>query len=218
MPFASVEDVVSRAGVGRPAIEALAAANAFRGVDLGRRGALWDAAAVVRGELPLFAAADVPSGTDSGEVPGLPPEREGEAAVSDYVATGLTLGRHPLALLRPVLTELGCTDTRALRSARPGQRVRLGGMVLMRQRPGTAKGVVFVTVEDEHGVANLVVFADVAARDRQALICSRLLVVEGGVQREDEAVEVPVIHVLAGRLVDRSDLLDGLGEVDGTAG
>ncbi len=218
MPFASVEDVVSRAGVGRPAIEALAAANSFRGVDLGRRGALWDAAAVVRGELPLFAVADVPSGTDEGALPGLPQEGEGEMVVSDYVATGMTLGRHPLALLRPVLTELGCTDTHALRSARSGRRVRLGGMVLMRQQPGTAKGVVFVTVEDEHGVANLVVFADVAARDRQALICSRLLVVEGQVQREDEAVEVPVIHILAKRLVDRSDLLDGLGKIDGSAG
>jgi error-prone DNA polymerase len=80
----------------------------------------------------------------------------------------------------------------------------------MRQRPGSAKGVIFITIEDEHGTANLVVYTDVAARDRRALRGARLLQVEGRVEREDRHAEVPIIHVIARRLVDRSDLLEGL--------
>ncbi len=98
---------------------------------------------------------------------------------------------------------------------RGGSRVRLPGLVLMRQRPGTAKGVVFVTVEDEFGSANLVVYADVGARDRRALGGARLLVAEGRVERETEHAEVPITHLICRRLVDRSDLLDGLSSVDG---
>ena len=85
----------------------------------------------------------------------------------------------------------------------------------MRQRPGTAKGVVFVTVEDEFGTANLVVYADVGARDRKALVAARLLVAEGRVERETERAEVPITHLICRRLVDRSDLLDGMSSVDG---
>jgi error-prone DNA polymerase len=142
--------------------------------------------------------------------------------VEDYTATGLTLRAHPLALLRPVLDDLGLTKTRHLNSARPGSWVRLPGLVLMRQRPGTAKGIVFLTVEDEFGSANLVVYPDVGARDRTALIGARLLVAEGRVERETEHAEVPIIHLICRRLTDRSDLLDGLlvadrGDGDGGA-
>ena len=93
--------------------------------------------------------------------------------------------------------------------------MRLPGLVLMRQRPGTAKGIVFVTVEDEFGSANLVVYADVGARDRRALVGARLLVAEGRVERETEHAEVPITHLICRRLIDRSDLLDGLSSVDG---
>ena len=93
---------------------------------------------------------------------------EGEEVVDDYRATGLTLGRHPMAILRPVLDRLGLGDTRQLGSLRPGARIRLPGIVLLRQRPGTSKGVVFLTVEDEFGMGNLVVFASIAERDRPA--------------------------------------------------
>ena len=93
---------------------------------------------------------------------------------------------------------------------RAGQRIKLAGMVLMRQRPGTAKGIVFVTVEDEHGTANLVVYTDVAARDRAALIGARLLVVEARVEREAERAEVPITHLICRSLEDRSDLLSCL--------
>lgn len=134
---------------------------------------------------------------------------------NDYHATGLTLRQHPLALLRPALDRLGLHDTRRLRAARQGQTIRLPGLVLLRQRPGTAKGIVFVTVEDEQGDANLVVYAEVGARDRKALIAARLLIVEGRVERTEAHAEVPILHLVVRRLLDRSDLLDGLAQVDG---
>jgi error-prone DNA polymerase len=104
----------------------------------------------------------------------------------DYTATGLTLRQHPLALLRPALTKLSYHDTRRLNTARPGSSIRLPGIVLMRQRPGTAKGIVFVTLEDEFGIANLVIYTDVGERDRSALIGARLMVAEGRIEREAE--------------------------------
>ncbi|WP_419898235.1 error-prone DNA polymerase [Roseomonas sp. USHLN139] len=234
-PFASVEELAWRAGLGRAALVALAGADAFAGVGpgggpgggFGRRRAAWDARGVGSGpgELPLFRAAHA-GGVLSGEAPllpepqsPLPEEDEGEAIVEDYVATGLTLRRHPLALLRPALQALGCADMRALRHARHGSRLRVAGLVLMRQRPGSAKGIIFLTLEDEHAEANLVVYTDVAARDRAALVGARLLLAEGRVEREDAHSAVPIIHLLASRLEDRTALLDGLmlGETaDGT--
>jgi error-prone DNA polymerase len=130
--------------------------------------------------------------------------------VEDYRSTGLTLGRHPLALLRPVLAKVARDDTRSLATTRQGSSVRIAGLVLMRQRPGTAKGVVFLTIEDEWGVGNLVVYAAIAARDRAALIAGRMLVAEGRVERVVENAEVPITHLIVRRLIDRSDLLDGL--------
>jgi error-prone DNA polymerase len=93
--------------------------------------------------------------------------------------------------------------------------VRLPGLVLIRQRPGTAKGVVFVTVEDEHGQANIVVYAQVGERDRAALVGARLLVIEGRVERQTEHAEVPITHIIARRLLDRTDLLQRLREAPG---
>ena len=145
----------------------------------------------------------------------LPAQTTGEAVADDYRATGLTLGRHPLALLRPHLDALGCGDTRQLHARRAGTRLRLPGLVLIRQRPGSAKGVVFLTVEDEHGVANLVVFAGIAARDRAALVSGRLLLAEGRVEREVAQAAVPITHLIVDRLIDRSDLLSQMAEIDG---
>jgi error-prone DNA polymerase len=129
----------------------------------------------------------------------------------------MTLRRHPLALLRPQLEALGCGDTRQLNALRAGTKLRLPGLVLIRQRPGSAKGVVFLTVEDEHGVANLVVFEQIAARDRAALVSGRLLIAEGRVEREFEQAEVPITHLIVERLIDRSDLLSRLVEIDSNA-
>ena len=96
-------------------------------------------------------------------------------------------------------------------------KLRLPGLVLIRQRPGSANGVVFLTVEDEHGVANLVIFERIAARDRAALVSGRLLIAEGRVEREVEQAEVPITHLIVERLVDRSDLLSRLVEIDNDA-
>ncbi|WP_338663863.1 error-prone DNA polymerase [Pararoseomonas sp. SCSIO 73927] len=195
---------LAAAGLHRPALEALAGADAFRGLGLDRRRALWEAAAVERAPpppLPLFAAAEA--------APRLPAETGGEETVLDIGATGLTLRAHPLALLRPALESLRLRDSRAVAAGRQGQSIRVAGLVLVRQRPGSAKGVVFFTLEDEFGTVNLVLQTDVIAAHRAAVVAARLLLVEGRVERHDDAA-VPIVHVLGRRLQDRSDLLDGL--------
>ena len=228
-PYTCIEDVAARAGVGKRALEGLAGANAFqeafrddpggdRGGDRGderrgdRRGALWAARGAANGlaALPLFAAQAQTAALLPEPAIHLPTETEGEAAVADYTALGLSLGRHPLAMLRDRLRALRCDDTRRLNTARAGSWIRLPGLVLMRQRPGSAKGIVFITVEDEFGVGNLVVYTDVSARDRQALVSARLMLAEGRVERETQHSEVPITHLLVRRLTDRSDLLRGL--------
>jgi error-prone DNA polymerase len=214
-PFASPEEVVRRANITRQAVEALAQADAFRGMGTGRREALWAARGVEQDIPPLLRLAAQQAAV--GEPPllrepasELPPESAGQAVVLDYTATGLTLGEHPLALLRPQLQALGCVDTQQLITMPQGQRIKLAGLVLMRQRPGTAKGVVFVTVEDEHGTANLVVWADIGARDRAALLGARLLLVEAKIERETEQAEVPITHLICRTLTDRTELLNSL--------
>ncbi|NMJ42807.1 error-prone DNA polymerase [Roseomonas sp. JC162] len=217
-PFASVEEVARRAGLSRRAIEALADADAFAALGSGRREAAWDAAAIDRGlttDLPLFAAVAAADHPDVRSLipeagPTLPAMPEGEAIGRDYSATGLTLRRHPLALLRPILARLRCDDTRTLARTPAGRRVRIPGLVLMRQQPMTAKGVIFMTIEDEHGQGNIVVYTHIAERDRIPLLTSTLIVVEGRLEREDEHAEVPIVHLIASRLIDRSDLLGQL--------
>src|SRR4051794_31589687 len=122
---------------------------------------------------------------------------------------------YPFKPAAKLCNRIGCGDTRQLNARRAGTRLRLPGLVLIRQRPGSAKGVVFLTIEDEHGVANLVVFEQTARRDRAALVSGRLLVAEGRVEREVEHAEVPITHLIVRRLVDRSDLLNRLVEIDG---
>ena len=218
-PYGSVEEVARRAGVSRRAIEALAEADAFASVGADRRAAMWDAKAIERDVPPLLRlAADSALGEPAlirEPSPSLPSEAAGQSVVLDYTATGLSLRQHPLALLRPRLQAEGYHDTRRLNSAPAGSWIRLPGIVLMRQRPGTAKGIVFVTLEDEFGVANLVVYTDVGARDRAALIGSRLLVAEGRIERETEHAEIPVTHLICRKLIDRSDLLSNLSESEG---
>jgi error-prone DNA polymerase len=202
-PFLSVADLARRARLDRGDLEALAQADAFRGLGRDRRAALWDAAAL-SGPAPPLAAHD---GAEA--APRLPRATAGEQTVLDYAGTGLSLRAHPMALLRPQLDALGLADTRALNAAPQGRRLRLPGLVLVRQRPGSARGVVFFTVEDEHGIANLVMYPDIAERFRAAVVGSRLIVAEGRVERHEKS-EVPIIHLLVSRVEDRSDLLDGL--------
>ncbi|MCU0889482.1 MAG: error-prone DNA polymerase, partial [Rubritepida sp.] len=199
-PFANLAEMAGRAGLDRGSVERLAEADALRGLGLGRRAALWEAAAVER-EAPLATPVQEAA-------PQLPLATAGERVVLDYAGTGLTLGPHPLALLRPKLRALRCADTRALEAARQGAWLRLAGLVLVRQRPGSAKGVMFFTLEDERGVANLVLYADLQRRFRREIVAARLLVAEGRVERTE--AHVPILHLVARRLEDRSDLLHDL--------
>jgi error-prone DNA polymerase len=204
-PFRDVADLARRARLDRGAMDALARADALRSLTAGRRHALWDAAGV-EAALPLSEARD-------DATPDLPAETAGEETVLDYAATGLSLRRHPLVLLRPRLREMGAADTRALGAARQGRWIKVPGLVLVRQRPGSAKGVVFFTVEDEWGVANLVLYPDIVARDRAAVVGARLVLAEGRVERT-ETKEVPIIHLVVRRLHDWTALLDGLHTLD----
>lgn len=206
-PFTSIVGLARRARLGRTALEALAQADAFRGLGRDRRAALWDAAAL-SGPAPPLAAHD---GAEA--APDLPRATAGEQTVLDYSGTGLTLRAHPLALLRPRLDALGLADTRTLAAGRQGQRLRLPGLVLVRQRPGSAKGVVFFTVEDEYGIANLIMYPDIAERFRATVVAARLIVAEGTVERHD-ASAVPIVHLLVTRASDHSHLLDDLHRID----
>ncbi|HYI84867.1 MAG TPA: error-prone DNA polymerase, partial [Acetobacteraceae bacterium] len=197
--------LIRSAGLDRAALERLAGADAFRGLGLDRRAALWEATAAE--PLTALPAADIHEPAAL-----LPAATAGEQTVLDYANTSLTLRHHPLALLRPRLEAEGLSDTRALAAARKGARLRLPGLVLVRQSPGSAKGVVFFTVEDEWGTANLVVYADRVTRFRAAVVSARLVVAEGTVERTE--AEVPIIHLIVQRLHDRSELLSGLATLD----
>jgi error-prone DNA polymerase len=131
--------------------------------------------------------------------------REGHDIVADYASLGLTLRRHPLALLRERLEKRGVIDTQALWGLPNGRWVTTAGLVITRQRPGSASGVTFVTLEDEAGYVNLIVWKRVADEQRAALLESRLLEVRGQVQREGD-----VLHLIARRLVNLSALLGDL--------
>ena len=137
----------------------------------------------------------------------LPPAPEGEEIVFDYASTGLTLPRHPLALLRPLLRKRRLQSTQELRDLPDGSLVRCCGIVTLRQQPETAKGVIFVSLEDESGVVQVIVWKSVRERQRNALLCSKLLAVLGRWQREGE-----VCNVVAQRLLDLTPLLGRLAQ------
>jgi error-prone DNA polymerase len=204
-PFADFRDMVRRAGLDRGAVERLAEADALRGLGLDRRAALWEAAAVEHAmELaaPMLEAA-----------PQLPLATAGERVVLDYAGTGLTLGPHPLALLRAEQALRGAVSTLDYARARQGKWLRVAGLVLVRQRPGSAKGVMFFTIEDEHGTANLVLFPDISLRFRREVVAARLVIAEGRLERTE--AHVPILHLLVRKLEDHSGLLHGLHALNG---
>jgi error-prone DNA polymerase len=201
-PLVSVPELAARAGLDRGDLEALAAAGAFASLSGNRHLAFWEVAGTER-PLPLTAAAQ---GADFAEGrPLLAAPSEGEEIVADYASVGLTLGRHPLALLRERLRADLLMTASELGSVANGAAVRTAGIVLMRQRPATASGVTFVTLEDESGQVNVIVWERVGDEQRRALIESRLLEVHGELQHQDG-----VMHVIARRLIDRSALLGQL--------
>lgn len=198
-PFTDVADLARRAGLDARDLTTLADAGALASLAGNRHAAAWSAAGVER--LPaLLAGASIEEPS-----PALPPPSEGQDIVADYRRLGLTLRRHPLALLRSRLRRRRLVAAGEIATAAHGRLVRTAGIVIGRQRPDTASGVVFVTLEDETGTTNVIVWRDLVERQRRELLGSRLLAVYGKVEREG-----PVVHVLAGRLADLTPLLGAL--------
>ncbi len=198
--YGSPQSLWRRAKLDVRALEALARADAFGSMNLSRRDALWAVKALSTEAPPLLA------GLETAEVPvSLPKASAGEEVVYDYASLKLSLKAHPMALLRPQLTAMRIQP--AERLAQVNGKVSVAGLVLMRQRPGTASGVIFMTLEDETGIANVVIWPQVFERFRQLVLTGRCLKVEGKVQKEGQ-----VIHVIADKLTDLTPALRSLGE------
>jgi error-prone DNA polymerase len=197
---------VSDAGVSQAAIEKLSDADAYRSINLDRREALWEVPALSDKPIGLFAGQ--PSESMRETQISLPLMTSAEHVVQDYAAIGLSLKAHPVSFVRHQLTMLRVTVTSGLPDLKDGDPVKVAGLVTVRQRPGTAKGVVFITIEDETGFANLVVWESLFDQYRKEIIQSRLLMVEGKLQ-----IEGAVIHVVVKRCFNLNSLLGKLTEV-----
>ncbi len=204
--FADVDDLARRAELSAHEARALARADALASITGHRRQALWHTLG-----LDPAAERDAPLAAPRGAEAQIEllPLSEGEEIFADYSHTALSLRRHPLALLRETLAARRWLDSTAIHSARHRQPVRTSGLVTCRQRPGTASGVTFVTLEDESGSINVVVWKRVAERYRKELLNAQLLAVFGHVERQETAGQA-VVHVIAQRLVDASALLGEL--------
>jgi error-prone DNA polymerase len=200
--FSSVSDLAKRAQLDRRDLQVLAAANALLSLAGNRREALWQSVAAVP-DHDILAEARIDD-----ETPVLGAPSEAEDIVADYNSTGLTLGRHPLSLLRPVLLEQRLVPASTLQTYRNGRLARGCGLVTVRQRPGTAKGVMFSTLEDETGNVNVIVWPSLLEKQRREALGAALLAVYGTWQSEGG-----VRHLVAHRLVDMSHLLGGLTTV-----
>jgi error-prone DNA polymerase len=208
--FASMHRLARASGLGRAAIETLANADGWGSLALDRRAALWQAKGLdAGGALPLFAAAERRGAAPEPAEPAaaLPAMSLGEEVTEDYRHLRLSLKTHPLALLRETLAASRVVPSRRLSELRDGARVAVAGIVLIRQQPDTASGVIFMTLEDETGVANVVVWPGVFARFRRALLASQLVLVRGPIQRDESGL---VIHVVAERIEDQTHLLRAL--------
>jgi error-prone DNA polymerase len=201
--YRSPHDLLKRGGLSIFAVERLAEADAFQSLGLDRRQAAW----VVRrrddaGDLPLFARVEAAPALAE---PALPAPTMGEHVVADYVTTHMSLKSHPAALLRERLEGAGIIPSHRLAALPSGRHVTVGGIVLARQRPGTAKGVIFITLEDEFGIANLIVFPSRMEAHRRATLAARLMLCKGRLENRHG-----VIHVIADTIIDISDWLQDL--------
>jgi DNA polymerase III alpha subunit len=206
--YRDVADLWRRGKVSRRQIEVLARADAFGSLNLSRRDVLWAAKSLRDDRLPLL---DGSAAVDLEPKVALPTAAIGEQVVDDYVSLRMSLRKHPLALLRPRLDAGKVTLASQLATAPLDRTISVCGLVLVRQRPGTASGVIFATLEDESGIANIVIWPRVFEQHRRIVMTSRLLLVKGKLQREKE-----VIHLVADRLHDLSGWLDGLADIDET--
>jgi error-prone DNA polymerase len=209
-PYRTVEELQSRGRVPVHAIQRLAAADAFRSMGLDRRAALWDSRALRQApDLPLFVHADERDEGMEAQTAQLPAMPLAEHVVNDYQTIRLSLKAHPMTFLREHYGRQKFITADRLSSIKDGKRLSIAGLVLIRQRPGSAKGVVFITIEDETGVANLVVWPDVFGRQRKIVMGARLMAVHGIVQRDPDS---DVIHVVARNLEDHSHKLRHLSD------
>jgi error-prone DNA polymerase len=222
--FRSIEDLVARAGLRRDELVTLADIGALNAFGYDRRSALWQAERAIRPSGDLFTdmnaehaklaenifeeemsadSADSAFDPDGAPCP-LKPMTEAERLVADYAGMGLTAGRHPMALRRDELAMRGILRATDLQSARQGRRVRVAGMVITRQRPGTAKGFVFLTLEDETGIANIIVRPDLFARDRLVIVEEPFLIVDGVLQSQDgvTSIRAEQVHGMKGVDID----------------
>ncbi|WP_112324119.1 error-prone DNA polymerase [Oceanibium sediminis] len=210
--YDSLRDLWLRSGLNRAAIELLAEADAFRSLGLDRRAALWAARALdplgSAERLPLFATNRDVELQREAEV-ALPPMPLGEQVIADYQSLSYSLKAHPVSFLRPRLARNRFVQAEALQRIRSGTIVQVAGLVLVRQRPGTAKGVVFETLEDETGVANIIVWPKVFEAYRALVLGARCVGVRGKLQSQEG-----VIHVVAERLVDLTPLMQQISDQD----
>ncbi|WP_230533028.1 error-prone DNA polymerase [Microvirga roseola] len=208
--YASIEDLWRRAGIPVSALERLAEADTYGSIRVNRREALWTIKGLSDEVMPLFAAADERERVIRPEAAepevALAPMTEGREVVEDYRSKGLTLRRHPLAFLRQELAERRIRSCADLQHIRDGQRVTVAGLVLVRQKPGSAKGVTFMTIEDETDVANIVIWSTVFEKHRRLILSTGMIGCRGRLQREGG-----VTHLIAEHLIDMTDLLHSVG-------
>ncbi|MGN6622360.1 MAG: error-prone DNA polymerase [Sphingomonas sp.] len=213
IPYASVEEVWRRAGVPRAAIERLAEADAFQTLGQDRRQGLWKVRGLGEAPLPLFAAADAREAGFSPEglepVVTLRPMSDGREVVEDYRTTQLSLRAHPVSFLRDDLARRGIRRCGDLPSIKDGRHVEVAGVILVRQKPGSAKGVLFITIEDESGVAQGIIWPDRFEKFRRVVMASAMVGLKGRLQKEGE-----VIHVIVDRIDDLTPMLRGIGAMD----
>ena len=202
--YDSVRDLWLRTGVSIAALEKLANADAFASLGLSRRDALWAVKGLMGTDgvqkLPLFAAASPSALSD--EAADLPPMLPGEEVIHDYRSLSFSLKGHPLSFVRPQLEARNILPSAQLLQHAAGKTVAVAGLVLVRQRPGTAGGVIFATLEDETGVANLVIWPKVFEANRKTVLGARMLAVQGKLQREGL-----VIHIIAEKFIDMTPQL-----------
>ncbi|MGE4012352.1 MAG: error-prone DNA polymerase, partial [Alphaproteobacteria bacterium] len=197
-----------KSGLKPAVLERIARADAFASLGLSRREALWSVKGLGDKPLALFEAANEEELANEPAV-ALPEMPLGEQVVEDYATLRLSLKAHPLGLLRPRMSEAGVIDNAALNEVAADDFVSVAGLVIVRQRPGTAKGVIFMTLEDERGICNIIVWPHVLEKFRRIVLTGRLVKVTGQLQREGL-----VTHIVAHRLFDLSDHLDGLSAID----
>jgi error-prone DNA polymerase len=204
--FTSIEDLARRASLPTRALRLLADADACRSLGQDRRDALWEVRRTPTDELPLFAAARA---RELGEEPdaNLPIMALSEHVAADYQTSRLSLKGHPMQFLRPVFQAEGVMRCAQVSAGKNGSRMRVAGIVLVRQRPGKGNAI-FITLEDETGITNILLWARLFEMQRRPVMTSRLMVVEGEVQRSKEGV----VHLMATRVINRTEELDRLSE------